>query len=258
MTFRPLVYPEYALSVILAVVVVLFFPITRDLPDRRSRRQYLVLQAMVVVAAVVGAKLAVLFGEFGWPFRPITGDWMSVLVSGRSILGALLFGLLAGELGKPLVGYTRPPNDRFAAVLPFSFAIGRVGCLLHGCCRGLPHDGWCSITYADGIPRHPAPAYEIIFLITIGVMFMKMVKRRMLQGRLFSLYLVLYGTFRFATEYVRETPRVFGTISGYQVLALMCVAIGAVMFWWRSRPTAPEVDVDFASAQSERAAVRAT
>jgi phosphatidylglycerol:prolipoprotein diacylglycerol transferase len=235
MTFRPQVYPEYALAVVLAAVVLLFFPITRDLPDRETRRRYYLLQLMVAVAAVIGAKVAVLFGEFGWPLRPITGDWTSVLLSGRSIVGALLFGLLAGELGKPLVGYTRPPNDRFAAILPFSFAIGRVGCLLHGCCRGTPYDGWCAITCADGIRRHPAPAYEIVFLLATGALLMFLVRRRLLTGRLFSLYLVLYGTFRFASEYVRETPKIMGGLSGYQVLALLCAAVGGAMLRWRTR-----------------------
>jgi phosphatidylglycerol:prolipoprotein diacylglycerol transferase len=238
MTFRPLVYPEYALAIALAAVVLLFFPITRELPDRETRRRYYLLQLMVAVTAVIGAKVAVLFGEFGWPFMPIRADWAAVLLSGRSIVGALLFGLLAGELGKPLVGYTRPPNDRFAAVLPFSFAIGRVGCLLHGCCRGTPYDGWCSITYADGVHRHPAPAYEIVFLLATGALFMYLVRRRLLSGRLFSLYLVLYGTFRFGSEYVRETPKIMGGLSGYQVLALVCVAVGGAMLWWRTRSAA--------------------
>jgi phosphatidylglycerol:prolipoprotein diacylglycerol transferase len=229
------IHPEYALAVILAVVVGFCFPITRHLPDGRVRRQYYVLQLMVLVAAVIGAKLAVLFGEFGWPIRSVRGDWWAVLVSGRSIMGALLLGLLVGELGKPLVGYSRPPNDRFAAVLPFSFAIGRVGCLLHGCCRGAEYHGWCAITYADGVPRHPAAGYEIVFLLTVGAVFLWMVRHRVLRGRLFSLYLVLYGGFRFATEYVRETPKLFGGVSGYQVLALACVVVGGSMLWWRSR-----------------------
>jgi phosphatidylglycerol:prolipoprotein diacylglycerol transferase len=238
MDFRPQLHPEYALAVVLAAVVALAFPITRDLPDARTRQKYWALQALVVIAAVIGAKLAVLFGEFGWPFKPVRADWAAVLVSGRSVLGALLLGLLAGELGKPLLGYSLPPNDRFAAVLPFSFAVGRVGCLVHGCCRGTPYDGWCAVSYADGIPRHPAPAYEMAFLVATGALFLWMVRRRLLHGRLFSLYLVLYGTYRFFSEYLRETPRVMGVLSGYQVLALVCVTVGAGMLWWRSGPRA--------------------
>lgn len=230
------IYPEYALAVLLAVGVALFFPVTKDLPDAQTKRQYWALQAMVVIAAVIGAKLAVLFGEFGWPFKPTSTGWTAVLLSGRSILGALLGGLIAGELGKPLIGYDRPPNDRFAAVLPFSFAIGRLGCLLHGCCRGTPYNGWCAITYADDhVPRHPAPAYEMAFLLAVGALFLWMVRRGVLRGRLFSLYLVLYGNYRFWSEYVRETPRVMGRFSGYQVLAIACVVVGATMLWWRSR-----------------------
>ena len=87
MNVHDLFHPEYALAVALAVAVVLFFPLTREMTDERERRQYWLLQAMVVIAAIIGAKVAVLFGELGWPIRAIHGDWTGVLVSGRSVLG---------------------------------------------------------------------------------------------------------------------------------------------------------------------------
>jgi phosphatidylglycerol:prolipoprotein diacylglycerol transferase len=255
MVLRASVYPEYALAVLLAVAVVLFFPVTRNILDPRDRRKYYQLQALMVIGAVIGAKLAVLFGESGWPFRPTRADWLDVLVSGRSILGALIFGFLAAEAGKRLLGYTLPPNDRFAAVLPFSFAIGRVGCLLHGCCRGTPYGGWCAITYSDGIPRHPAAAYEMAFLLAVGVLFMFLVRTHLLQGRLFALYLALYGVFRFCSEYVRETPRIAGNLSGYQLLSLVCVALGGIGLWWRTRATVSKArdQLDAASGFAVRA-----
>jgi len=58
MDFRPQLHPEYALAVVLAALVALAFPITRDLPDARTRQKYWALQALVVIAAVIGAKLA--------------------------------------------------------------------------------------------------------------------------------------------------------------------------------------------------------
>jgi hypothetical protein len=46
-----------------------------------------------------------------------------------------------------------------------------------------------------------------------------------------------YGAFRFATETLRETPKLVGNgaLSVYQVLSLVMIALGAVSFALRSR-----------------------
>ena len=161
-------------------------------------------------------------------------DWQSVLVSGRSITGALIFGFLTAEIAKPFVGYTMPPNDRFAALLPFTIAVGRFGCLTAGCCRGLPYDGWCAMRGVDGVMRYPTQLFEIIFQLAIGISFVVMVKRKILFGRLFSFYLVAYGLFRFLTEFIRDTPKSFGVLSGYQLLSLVMIVLGGAFFLKRT------------------------
>ena len=218
--------PAYLLFVGLAVFVALAFPVAKHIREDRLRRQYYFLQGITLLGAVVGAKLSVLMGDYNWPWATVN-DWRGVLWSGRSITGALILGFLCAELAKPLIGYQMPPNDRFAALLPFTIATGRVGCLLAGCCRGLPYDGWCAIRGTDGIPRYPTQIFEIIFQLTIGILFLIMVKREWMFGRLFSIYLVAYGVFRFLTEFIRDTPKFFGNYSDYQLLALLMIALGA-------------------------------
>ncbi|MFO1520163.1 MAG: prolipoprotein diacylglyceryl transferase family protein [bacterium] len=250
-----MVHLEYALPVAFGLLLMLFFPSTRHFEDPEDRRRYRTLQIVTLVAAIIGAKLAALSGDHFWPVVPLQ-NWSQLVVSGRSILGGLLFGHLAAEAAKPIVGYRLPPNDRFAALLPFSIAIGRVGCLLAGCCRGLPHQGLLSITYSDGIPRHPEPAYEIAFQLAVGFFFLFLVRRKLFVGRVFSLYLVLYGLFRFFTEFIRETPKIYGSYSFYQMLCVAMVAIGAGELIWRTHryrkersfklsPPAPALANDF-------------
>jgi prolipoprotein diacylglyceryltransferase len=160
--------------------------------------------------------------------------WASLLESGRSIAGALLFGFLGAEAAKPLLRYDIPPNDRFAIILPFSIGLGRIGCLIVGCCRGLPYDGRWAITYADGIPRHPAPVYEMVFHWAMGFLLIALWRRQVLFGRLFALYLASYGVFRFFTEYLRETPKAYGDLSAYQVMSLAMIVAGLTALIARS------------------------
>jgi phosphatidylglycerol:prolipoprotein diacylglycerol transferase len=223
----------YALMVVLGFALTLSFPLTRHFSDPRDRRRYYAMQAITATCALLGAKIAVLFGDELWPFHDFH-DWDSLITGGRSLAGALLFGFLGAEAAKPLLRYDIPPNDRFAIILPFSIGLGRIGCLIAGCCRGLPFDGAWAITYADGIPRHPAPVYEMLFHWSMGFLLIGMWRRQILFGRLFALYLVSYGVFRFFTEYLRETPKAYGNLSAYQFMSLLMIVAGGIAIIARS------------------------
>lgn len=221
--------PMYLLFVGVGVILALAFPVAKHIRDDKLRRQYYLMQVITLIGAVVGAKLSVLVGDYHWPWTHLD-NWQDILVSGRSITGALIFGFLFAEIAKPIVGYIMPPNDRFAALLPFTIGIGRFGCLTAGCCRGLPYDGWCAMRGVDGVMRYPTQLIEIIFQLAIGISFLVMVKRKILFGRLFSFYLIVYGVFRFLTEFIRDTPKSFGVLSGYQIISLVMIALGAAFF----------------------------
>jgi prolipoprotein diacylglyceryltransferase len=109
--------------------------------------------------ALVGAKLAFLLAE-GWHYRNDT----LALLTGRSISGALLGGYGGVELAKHLLRRPGATGDLFALVVPLGLIVGRVGCLVQGCCPGVecdPH--WWTITDAHGLPRWPAAAAEMVF-----------------------------------------------------------------------------------------------
>jgi phosphatidylglycerol:prolipoprotein diacylglycerol transferase len=217
----------YAVPVGCALLLALGFPSSRAIADPESRRIYRRLQLATLFGAVIGAKLAALWGDLGWP-----GSWsefsMDLFVVGRSVTGGLIGGFLTAEILKPFFQYREPPNDRFAAVLPFSLAIGRVGCFIEGCCAGRPWNGPWALADEHGVMRHPAQLYELFFQLAIGIVFVALLKRGRLKGRLFALYLVVYGLLRFATEFLRDTPRLDVGVSRYQILALVMIALGAI------------------------------
>ena len=223
----------YALMVLLGIGLTLAFPTTKHFEDPRDKHRYYTMQAITAVCAVMGAKLAVVLGDALWPLHEFHG-WSALATSGRSIVGALLFGFLGVEAAKPLLHYDIPPNDRFAIILPFSFGLGRIGCLIVGCCRGLPYDGPFAITYSDGIPRHPAPVYEMVFQWAMGFVMIALWRRQILFGRLFAFYLACYGVFRFFSEYLRETPKAYGGLSAYQILSVAMIVAGGVALIARS------------------------
>jgi len=229
----------YALMVLLGLALVLLVRPAGHY-SHPERRQYYRLQAITIIGAVLGAKFAVVMGDALWPLQPFEG-WAALMVSGRSIVGALLFGFLAAEAAKPLLGYRLPPNDRFAVVLPFSIATGRLGCWMAGCCLGVEMQGPLAMVAADGVERFPAALAEMAFHIAAGVGLLVLWRRRLLVGQLFALYLVAYGAYRFGSEFWRVTAKPFGGLSAYQWLCLAMMSAGAAALYLRRTSAAAPV-----------------
>jgi phosphatidylglycerol:prolipoprotein diacylglycerol transferase len=223
----------YAGMVLIGVLAVLAFRVTKDIGSARDRRAYYTLQSITIFAALLGAKLAVLMGDALWPLQPFE-HWWELLWSGRSIVGALLIGFVAAEIAKPLLNYSLPPNDRFAIVLPVSIAIGRIGCQLAGCCQGIAYEGVLAVKDAQGIGRYPIPQIEFAFHALMAVVLWRLYRARQLQGRLFAIYVTAYGAFRFGSEYLRDTSKAFFDHSAYQWFALALFAFGAAYIYLHS------------------------
>jgi prolipoprotein diacylglyceryltransferase len=193
-----------------------------------DRRTYAALQLITLFGAIVGAKLAMLAGDLGWPLQPVSLD--HALFSGKSLVGGLLGGFICAELAKPFFGWREPPNDWFATKLLLSIAIGRIGCVLGGCCRGIPTASRWAMIYSDGVPRVPISALESAFHALLFALFCWFHRKERLRGRLFALYLLIYGVWRFAFEPLRETPKSVAGFSVYQLLAVALIMAGGWSF----------------------------
>ena len=195
----------------------------------RHEPRLLVVYAGGLVGAFFGAKVVYVIAE-GWQHFGAPDMWLQ-LATGKSILGALLGGYAGVELAKHLIHYSQPTGDRFASIAPVGIMLGRVGCLLHGCCLGIvcqPH--WYALRDVTGAPRWPAVPVEILFNAVAVLFFVILRRKGWMTGQHFHLYLIGYGLFRFAHEFARATPKVLSDFSGYQVAAITVVFLGVVGF----------------------------
>jgi len=204
---------------------------------RRDDRLLLVYVA-ALIGAFLGAKLAYLLAE-GWRDLGQPDIWIR-LATGKSILGALPGGYAGVELAKRWVGYRGVTGDWFAIIAPVGIILGRIGCWLHGCCLGRAcGPSWFTLRDASGVGRWPAVPVEIVFNLAMLACFFVLRQQRRLIGQHFHLYLIAYGLFRFTHEFLRDTPRVAGPISCYQLIALTLAAFGAWAFRRRAAGLEP-------------------
>ena len=205
--------------------------------SRLARRddRLLTVYVAALIGAFLGAKVVYFFAE-GYQHLGAPDMWLQ-LATGKSILGGLLGGYLAVEIAKRVVRYAGATGDWFATIAPFGIILGRIGCWFHGCCQGKVCDrAWFTVTDAAGVARWPAVPLEILFNAAMIVLSFFLRRNRKLPGQHFHIYLIAYGLFRFAHEFVRQEPRVYGPISGYHIAALAVAALGVVGFVRRRHP----------------------
>ena len=184
--------------------------------------------------AFLGAKLVYVAAE-GWMHWHDANRWLQ-LATGKTITGALLGGYAGVEIAKSLVGYDKPTGDGFALIVPITIVLGRVGCWFHGCCQGVPcAPAWFTTQDSGGVSRWPSVQVEMLFNLLAFCAIFFLGKYSLFPNQHFHLYLIGYGFFRFFHEFLREEPRVFSFITGYQVAALAVMVLGIAGFVRRQR-----------------------
>jgi len=178
------------------------------------------------VAAIFGAALGAKFGY--WLEDPQNAfanfpDWRHLL-EGKTIVGALLGGLVGVEWVKRAIGAQGSSGDAFALPLIAGIAIGRIGCFLSGLddhTYGNPtHLPW-AVDFGDGVPRHPTQLYEIGFLVVLAVLIVLRGKAFVEPRDRFRTFLVAYLVFRFLIDFIKPMPQIYlGAFSGIQLLCL--------------------------------------
>ena len=82
--------------------------------------------------------------------------------------------------------------------------------------------------------KWPAVGVEIGFQVAALVALLVLKARHWQTGQHFHLYLMAYGLFRFAHEFLRATPKPFAGLSGYQLIALAMALAAALAYRQRT------------------------
>jgi len=184
--------------------------------------------AAAAVGAVVGSKVLYWLED---P-RMIVAHWrdFQVLWGGKTIVGGLLGGLIAVEWVKRSMQFTSRTGDLFAVPLCVGIAIGRIGCFLTGLgddTYGSPTSLPWGVNFGDGIPRHPAQVYDIVFLLLLACALLIVMCRPHVQGDVFKMFMVGYNGWRLAIDFIKPDPKFWGLNS----IQWVCLAV--LLFYGR-------------------------
>ena len=184
----------------------------------------------------------ILGGRLGWMLfygtERIMTDPLSVLriwEGGMSFHGGLVGVLVALAMFASRRGRVIVDVFDFTAPLPaIGFAAGRIGNFINGELWGKPTDApWGFVV--DGVARHPSQLYEAFLegLVLFSVLWW-FTSRPRPRWAPSGLFLVCYGAFRFAVEFVRVPDEnrgylLLGWVTMGQILSLPMIVAGAWM-----------------------------
>jgi phosphatidylglycerol:prolipoprotein diacylglycerol transferase len=128
--------------------------------------------------------------------------------------------------------------DCLLYALPFTLAVGRLGCALQHDHPGVSSDHWLAVAFPDG-PRFDLGLLEFFYTSAMAACFHLLGRRRRPDGFYIGLFFAAYGPVRFVLDSLRVSEaRYFGWTPG-QYLALLAAGIGVSVLLAVLRPTAP-------------------
>lgn len=217
----------------IGVAVALSFPVSIWLggPD---------LLAWVFAAALAGAVAAAL--------------WAQLVEGSPQLLRP--FGYFGGMVGVALTVLVASATDHDAwrllaascITLAFGQGLGRLRCLVNGCCHGRRAPSAVGIVYTRPMPRptrlaglggvaiHATQMYSLLWLLVVGVVLVRLWFLQAPLAFIAGLYFLLVGLGRFVEEHYRGEPQT-AVIAGfrlYQWLTLAFVVGGAVLTTFES------------------------
>jgi phosphatidylglycerol:prolipoprotein diacylglycerol transferase len=235
----------YSYGVLLAAAYLLGlqFALIRARARGLDGQRVMDLGIWIIISALVGAKLLL----FAIEYRHFVGSPRSFLDLLRS--AGVFYGGLIAAVVVALVYLRRhklplwTTTDVFAPGIALGHVVGRLGCLLAGCCFGRPTTVPWAISFHDanafanagtplGVPLHPTQVYEAGAEALILVFLLAFERRgRPFPGRTFWSYMLLYGISRFVIEFYRGDPRgtVFDVLSTSQFVSVILVPLAIVM-----------------------------
>lgn len=248
----PLDVRWYGIMVVLAVVAVIAIALLEARRVGVSEEHIYSIALWAIIGGVIVSRLVHVIDR--WDYY-VAHPGQIVGFAGLTIYGAVIGALLA------VLIYTWVNKLSFwqlaDVVAPGALlgqAIGRIGCIINGCCFGLEnppswagaivytHDNHALFGTPASVPLYPTQIYHMLWNLVAFVVIWLLRRRLKPQGSLFLAYLALYAVGDLAVRFVRAgEPFLFGMqqaqLIGVGILVMTVPWLAIRM--WRGRVEVP-------------------
>jgi phosphatidylglycerol:prolipoprotein diacylglycerol transferase len=236
----------HSFGLMLVIGLLLAMVIGRSRAERYglTKDQFVDASFWGLILGILGARFVYIAQEWDH-FSKNPSELWSIQFDGITSFGGLIFGAIG------LWAWSKIKKVPFLAILDtagaaflIAHAVGRIGCLLNGCCFGTACDlPWGIPVSGESGMFHPAQVYDALMNVAAYFLLTRVEKKGLRLGQSFGLFLMLHGLARFIYEFWRagtveevnqgiaSSTRIPGMpITEAQVMALVLVIIGVVIF----------------------------
>ena len=244
-------FGTYGLCMVLGFFLPCVLTVRRGKPLGITPEDVFITAATALLGALVcggGLYVAVTYS-----FEEIIGfirrGEFSFLGSGIVFYGGLIGGVLGALLGIGIAKCSLPAVERATVpFIPLGHAVGRIGCVMAGCCHGFEYSGPFALYYPNSVAGlDPAQGYfpvQLVEALANGLVCAALLRLSKKERKPFDLlffYLGLYGVERFLLEILRgdEIRGIYGGLSVSQWISLgLLLACGIHFLRQRLRKSA--------------------
>ena len=228
---------SYGLMIALGIVCAFYVTLKKSKHLGMDADKLSSLFVWVILAAFIGGKLFFFMEDIG-KYMAVPSKIKRAMGGGFVFYGSLIFAIptIIWWLKKNKIK-VRPFLDILAFAGPIVHSFGRIGCFLAGCCHGKVCDSPLGVTFTDSDslaaiknqPLYPTQLFDITVNVIILITVLSIQKKKQFEGKLFLIYLMMYGIGRSIVELFRgDESRGFlfgGLLSHSQFIAICIIAI---------------------------------
>lgn len=190
-----------------------------------------------VIGMILGARLfeVLLYNPQYYMLHP--SKILAIYEGGLSFHGALLGILLATWIFSKWkkISFLKL-TDILIVPATLGIVFGRLGNFINGELPGRI----TSLPWGVKFPgyegfRHPSTLYEMGYSLVIFFTLFSQRNKEYKEGILLAWFLIMYGIFRFFTEYVREPTVFVGPLTMGQALNIPMILLGVYILYWRKK-----------------------
>lgn len=139
---------------------------------------------------------------------------------GIAFFNPIIISVICVLFGLDLFKWFELITPAYALALFFN----KLGCFCAGCCRG--------IEFSAGLYNHKTQLTEFpVQLVEAGVallifVLLNIIRKKSKEGTLYPIYLILYSSTRFFSEFLRVEEDVFWILKKYHFLCLLGIVVG--------------------------------
>jgi len=144
---------------------------------------------------------------------------------------------------------------------PWIQGLGRLRCLVQGCCHGRQTTPEIGIRYSHprsrvfripalrDVPIHATPLYSLLWNVLVAMAVTRLYWLQVNAAMIGGIYLILSGTGRFVEEAYRGEPQtaVFRGLRLYQWIAILTLIVGAIVTTVTDAPAPPRPGLESSS-----------